>query len=139
MNESNDKNPAAAHLKAVAGEVLDAAYHACINNNLKGVASDLDDAFGDDAKRVTVTDDSLRACLKQKDRNKARLEWAPLLVTLPESQVLPILARHAGYRLVKLEPISDAEWRAVVMRELPRVMGQMGAEFLARLEGSVGK
>jgi hypothetical protein len=138
MND-HDPEAAARRLRSVSAEVLDAAYRACVDNNLKGVAGELDDAFGEEAKRVTVTEDSLRACLKQKDRNKARLEWAPLLVTLPGSEVLAILARHAGCRLVKDEPITDAQFRAEVKRVLPQVFGTMGAEFLERLEGRVSK
>lgn len=135
---SDFSKPEAASLKAVSDAVLDAAYHASVDYGLARLAEQLDDAFGDDAKRVTVTEDSLRACLKQKDRNKAKLEWAPRLVTLPGGEsMLTVLADHAGYSLVKRTAISAEQFRETVLRELPRQCGYLGGEFLKRLQGLV--
>jgi hypothetical protein len=120
-------------LRVVADEVLEAAYEAAKANSLKQTAAALDDMFGADGR--PVSESLLRAALRQGERNYPRLEWAALLVTLPDSRVLPLLADAAGYALTPKKPITDAEFRTIVERELPRVCGTMGAEFLERLQG----
>jgi hypothetical protein len=121
------------HRIRVIGEaVLDAAQRACLDNDIARVAATIDGAFGPDGRHMSET--QLRACLRQKDRNYSRLEWAPLLVTLPGSEVLPLLATAAGYTLQKKQTVNDAEFRARTRSVLLSRLGPIGLQLLEELE-----
>lgn len=119
------------HRVRVIGEaVLDAAYRAILDNDIVRTANTLEAAFGVDGRHVS--EHVIRNCFKQKERNYARLEWSPLLVTLPDSQVLHLLADYAGYELTKKKTLTDSEWRAKAERELAAA-GPFGVHVLERI------
>jgi hypothetical protein len=117
-------------IRVISEAVLDAAYRAACDNDLSRTAATLDAAFGPDGRHLSES--QLRVCLKQRERNYARLEWVPLLVALPGSELLPILATAAGYDVTKKRALTDAEWRAKAERELVAA-GPFGAHVLERI------
>lgn len=119
-------------IRVIGEAVLDAAHRACLDNDMARSASTLDQAFGQEGRHMSES--QLRACLKQKDRNYARLEWAPLLVALPGSDVLPLLATAAGYTLVKKQAVNDAQFRERTRSFFLSRMGPLGAQLLEELE-----
>jgi hypothetical protein len=121
------------HRIRVIGEaVLDAAHRACADNDMARSAATLDQAFGPEGRHLSES--QLRVCLKQRERNYARLEWAPLLVALPGSEVLPLLATAAGYTLQKKQPVNDAQFRERARSVLLSRLGPLGLELLEELE-----
>lgn len=117
-------------VRVISEAVLDAAYRAACDNDLGRSAATLDAAFGPEGRHISES--QLRVCLKQRERNYARLEWAALLVMLPGSEVLPILATAAGYEITKKRALTDAEWRAKAERELAAT-GAFGVHVLERI------
>jgi hypothetical protein len=125
-------HPAVDHtnLKKISQDVLEAAWIACKNNGWKTQAAALDDTFGPDR---SVSESLLRQALKNNDRNYARLEWAPLIVSLPGCEVLQILAEYAGYEITKKRKLTDTEWRAKAERVLA-ASGAVGQHVLEEIE-----
>lgn len=114
--------PGAYALREVSEQFAAELREAAAAVELKVAAADLDDIFGEAGRPVSAS--LLGNCLRGDNRNYARAEWVPYLVSLPSGRdALRVLADVAGFDLVpKAKPLTDTE----KLRKIEAVLDESG-------------